>query len=169
MTISQVTELDLLQAVTSEAMAVVDAGANAGAGGIVNGLLSEDTGYGVQTVVPARFFTSTDTIDVSGVVQVAFASGLRKLVAFGHTDADGRMMLDSPFESNNPEGLAAKDVAHHIHLTVDPPPQEAEGNFDFEVGVKMATDDSKFNAAAAATLGITKVLVGAVLSFTYLW
>ena len=114
--------------------------------------------------MPARFFTSTDPIDVSGVVQVAFASGLRKLVAFGYNDADGCMMLDSPFESNYPEGLAAKDVAHHIHLTVDPPPQEAEGNFDFEVGVKMA-DESKFNAAA--TLGITKVLVGFSLSPTF--
>ena len=64
--------------------------------------------------------------------------------------------------------LAAKDVAHHIHLTVDPPTQEAEGSFDFEVGVEMTTDESKkFNAAA--TLGITKVLVGAVLSLAYLW
>ena len=162
MAISQVTDLDLTQANTGETMAVVDNGS------IGNGLLSEGTGYGVQTVVPARFFTSTDPIDVSGVVQVAFASGLRKLVAFGHNDADGRMMLDSPFESNNPEGLADKDVAHHIHLTVDPPPQEAEGTFDFEVGVRMATDDSKFNAAAAIG-GITKVLVGAVLSFAYLW
>jgi len=143
-------------------MAVIDNGA------IGNNLLSVYTTNGVQTVVPARFFTSNDPIDVSGVVQVTFASGLRKLVAFGHNDADGRKMLDSPFESNNPEGLAAKDVAHHIHLTVNPPPQEAEGNFDFEVGVKMATDDSKFNAAAAIG-GITKVLVGAVLSFAYLW
>ena len=155
--ISQITELDLAQAVTGETMAVVNGGS------IGNLALSEGTGYGVRTVVPARFFTSTDPIDVSGVVQVAFASGLRKLVAFGHNDADGRMMLDSPFDSNNPEGLADKDVAHH-----DPPPQEAEGTFDFEVGVRMATDDSKVNAAAA-TLGITKVLVGAVLSFTYLW
>jgi len=155
--ISQVTELDLAQT-TGGSMAVVDGGS------IGNAALSELTGYGVQTVVPARFFTSTDTIDVSGVVQVAFVSGRRQLVAFGYNNVDGRMMLDSPFDSNNPEGLAAKDVAHHIHLTVDPPPQEAEGNFDFEVGVKMAADDS-----AAATLGITKVLVGAVLSFVYLW
>ena len=161
MIISQVTELDLAQANTGETMAVIDAG------GIGNAALSELTGYGAQTVVPARFFTSTDAISVSGVVQVAFASGSRKLVAFGYNDADGRMMLDSPFDSNNPEGLAAKDVAHHIQLTVEPPPQEAEGNFDFDVGVRMATDDSKFNAAA--TLGITKVLVGAVLSLAYLW
>ena len=165
MVISQVTELDLLQAVTSEAMAVVDATANGGAGGIVNAALSEMTGNVVKTVVPARFFTSTDAISVSGVVQVAFA-GRRQLVAFGYNDADGRMMLDSPFDSNNPDGLAAKDVAHHIQLTVEPPPQEAEGNFDFDVGVKMATDE-KLNAAA--TLDITKVLVGAVLSFAYLW
>ena len=118
--------------------------------------------------MPARFFTSTDTIDVSGIVQVSFASGRRQLVAFGYNNAERRMMLDSPFDSNTPEGLAAKDVAHHIHLTVDPPPQEAEGSFDFEVGVEMTTDESKkFNAAA--TLGITKVLVGAVLSLAYLW
>ena len=141
-------------------MAVVDGGS------VGNAALSELTEYGVQTVVPARFFTSTDTIDVSGVVQVAFASGRRQLVAFGYNNnAERRMMLASPFDSNNPEGLAAKDVAHHINLTVDPPPQESEGNFDFEVGVKMTTDDS----AAAAILGITKVLVGAVLSFAYLW
>ena len=142
-------------------MAVVDGGS------IGNAALSELTGYGVQTVVPARFFTSTDTIDVSGVVQVAFVSGRRQLVAFGYNNVDGRMMLDSPFDSNNPEGLAAKDSAHHIHLTVDPPSQEVEGSFDFEVGVKMATEESKFNAAA--TLGITKVLIAAVLSFAYLW
>ena len=155
--ISQVTELDLAQT-TGGSMAVIDGGS------VGNAALSELTGYGVQTVVPARFFTSTDTIDVSGVVQVAFASGRRQLVAFGYNNAERRMMLDSPFDSNTPEGLAAKDDAHHIHLTVDPPPQEAEGNFDFEVGVKMASDDS-----AAATLGITKVLVGAILSFAYLW
>lgn len=158
--VSQVTELDLAQS-TGGSMAVVDGGT------IGNAALSEMTSNSVKTVVPAKFFTSTDAISVSGNVLVAFA-GRRQLVAFGYNDADGRMMLDSPFDSNNPEGLAAKDSAHHIHLTVDPPSQEVEGSFDFEVGVEMATDESKkFNAAA--TLGITKVLVGAVLSFAYLW
>ena len=154
--VSQVTELDLAQ--NSNSMAVVDGG------NIGNAALSEMTSNSVKTVVPAKFFTSTDAISVSGNVLVEFASGRRQLVAFGYNNAERRMMLDSPFDSNTPEGLAAKDDAHHIHLTVDPPPQEAEGNFDFEVGVKMASDDS-----AAATLGITKVLVGAVLSFAYLW
>ena len=163
--VSQVTELDLTQ--NSNSMAVVDGG-NVG-----NAALSEMTSNSVKTVVPAKFFTSTDAISVTGNVLVEFASsGRRQLVAFGDIDAKsnaaGRMMLDSPFDSNNPEGLAAKDSAHNIHLTVDPPSQEVEGSFDFEVGVEMATDESKkFNAAA--TLGITKVLVGAVLSFAYLW
>ena len=160
--VSQVTELDLAQ--NSNSMAVVDGG------NIGNAALSEMTSNSVKTVVPAKFFTSTDAISVSGNVLVEFASGRRQLVAFGYNDAKstaGRMMLDSPFDSNNPEGLAAKDSAHHIHLTVDPPSQEVEGSFDFEVGVKMATEESKFNAAA--TLGITKVLVAAVLSFAYLW
>ena len=160
--VSQVTELDLAQ--NSNSMAVVDGG------NIGNAALSEMTSNSVKTVVPAKFFTSTDAISVSGNVQVAFA-GRRQLVAFGDNDAKStaghRMMLDSPLDSNNPEGLAAKDSAHHIHLTVDPPSQEVEGSFDFEVGVKMATEESKFNAAA--TLGITKVLVAAVLSFAYLW
>ena len=162
--VSQVTELDLTQ--NSNSMAVVDGG------NIGNAALSEMTSNSVKTVVPAKFFTSTDAISVTGNVLVEFASGRRQLVAFGDNDAKsnaaGRMMLDSPFDSNNPEGFAAKDSAHHIHLTVDPPSQEVEGSFDFEVGVEMATDESKkFNAAA--TLGITKVLVGAVLSFAYLW
>ena len=160
--VSQVTELDLAQ--NSNSMAVVDGG------DVGNAALSEMTSNSVKTVVPAKFFTSTDAISVSGNVLVAFA-GRRQLVAFGDNDAKstaGRMMLDLPFNSNNPEGLAAKDSAHHIHLTVDPPSQEVEGSFDFEVGVEMATDESKtFNAAA--TLGITKVLVGAVLSLAYLW
>jgi len=162
--VSQVTELDLAQ--NSNSMAVVDGG------NIENAALSEMTSNSVKTVVPAKFFTSTDAISVTGNVLVEFASsGRRQLVAFGDIDAKsnaaGRMMLDSPFDSNNPEGLAAKDSAHHIHLTVDPPSQEVEGSFDFEVGVKMATEESKFNAAA--TLGITKVLIAAVLSFAYLW
>ena len=161
--VSQVTELDLTQ--NSNSMAVVDGG------NIGNAALSEMTSNSVKTVVPAKFFTSTDAISVTGNVLVEFASGRRQLVAFEDNDAKstaaGRMMLDSPFDSNNPEGLAAKDSAHHIHLTVDPPSQEVEGSFDFEVGVKMATEESKFNAAA--TLGITKVLVAAVLSLAYLW
>ena len=161
--VSQVTELDLAQANTGETMAVVDNGS------IGNAALSETTEYGVQTVVPNKFFTSTDAISVSGNVLVEFSSGRRQLVAFGENDAksiDGRMMLDSPFASSNPDSLV-KDDAHHNHLTVDPPSQEVEGNFDFEVGVKMATDESMFNAASA--LGITKVLAVAAVAVSYLW
>ena len=161
--ISQVMDLVLAQT-TGGTMNVVNTGS------IVNTALSEMSTYGVQTVVPRKFFTSTDAITVSGAVQVEFASGLRQLVAFEYNDADGRMMLNSPFDdSNSPEGPVVNDAAHHIHLTVNPPSQELEGNFDFEVGVKMATDESKFEFNAAATLGITKVLVGAVLSFAYFW
>jgi len=169
--ITQVTSLDLDQGSGAQVMSVVG-GATPGV--VTTPALSEvtlDTGVTpqnsvVDTVVPARFFASTDAITVSGAVQVQFASGRRQLVAFEYDASNGRMLLDSPFDTNNP-----KDAAQHIQLAVAPPsPQEADANFDFEVGVIMASDDaSKFNAADRLGVWVSQLLIGAVLSFAYLW
>ena len=164
--ITQVTSLNLVQG--SETMSVMS---TTTPGDVESSALSEvTTGTAnsfVETVVPARFFASTDAITVSGAVQVQFAaSGRRQLVAFEYDASNGRMLLDSPFDTNNP-----KDAANHIQLTVAPPStQEADANFDFEVGVIMASDDaSKFNAADRLGVWVSQLLIGAVLSFAYLW
>lgn len=169
--ITQVTSLDLNQGSGAQLMSVMstttpgDVESSALSAVTDNTAESLDT-FLVETVVPARFFASTDAIVVSGAVQVQFASGRRQLVAFEYDASNGRMLLDSPFDTNNP-----KDAAHHIQLTVAPPsPQEADANFDFEVGVIMASDDaSKFNAADRLGAWVSQLLIGAVLSFAYLW
>ena len=166
--ITQVTSLDLNQGSGAQLMSVMSSTTPGAVESTALSAVTNDPADSlVETVVPARFFASTDAIAVSGAVQVQFAaSGLRQLVAFEYDASNGRMLLDSPFDTNNP-----KDAAHHIQLTVAPPsPQEADANFDFEVGVIMASDDaSKFNAADRLGVWVSQLLIGAVLSFAYLW
>ena len=166
--ITQVTSLDLNQGSGAQLMSVMSSTTPGAVESTALSAVTNDPADSlVETVVPARFFASTDAIAVSGAVQVHFAaSGLRQLVAFEYDASNGRMLLDSPFDTNNP-----KDAAHHIQLTVAPPsPQEADANFDFEVGVIMASDDaSKFNAADRLGVWVSQLLIGAVLSFAYLW
>lgn len=166
--ITQVTSLDLNQGSGAQLMSVMSSTTPGAVESTALSAVTDDPADSlVETVVPARFFASTDAIAVSGAVQVQFAaSGLRQLVAFEYDASNGRMLLDSPFDTNNP-----KDAAHHIQLTVAPPsPQEADANFDFEVGVIMASDDaSKFNAADRLGVWVSQLLIGAVLSFAYLW
>ena len=166
--ITQVTSLDLNQGSGAQLMSVMSSTTPGAVESTGLSVVTDDPADSlVETVVPARFFASTDAIAVSGAVQVQFAaSGLRQLVAFEYDASNGRMLLDSPFDTNNP-----KDAAHHIQLTVAPPsPQEADANFDFEVGVIMASDDaSKFNAADRLGAWVSQLLIGAVLSFAYLW
>ena len=167
--ITQVTSLDLNQGSGAQLMSVMSSTTPGAVKSTALSAVTDELAYIflVETVVPARFFASTDAIAVSGAVQVQFAaSGLRQLVAFEYDASNGRMLLDSPFDTNNP-----KDAAHHIQLTVAPPsPQEADANFDFEVGVIMASDDaSKFNAADRLGAWVSQLLIGAVLSFAYLW
>lgn len=166
--ITQVTSLDLNQGSGAQLMSVMSTTTPGDVASSALSAVTDDPADSlVETVVPARFFASTDAIAVSGAVQVQFAaSGLRQLVAFEYDASNGRMLLDSPFDTNNP-----KDAAHHIQLTVAPPsPQEADANFDFEVGVIMASDDaSKFNAADRLGVWVSQLLIGAVLSFAYLW
>ena len=166
--ITQVTSLDLNQGSGAQLMSVMSSNTPGAVESTALSAVTNDPADSlVETVVPARFFASTDAIAVSGAVQVQFAaSGLRQLVAFEYDASNGRMLLDSPFDTNNP-----KDAAHHIQLTVAPPsPQEADANFDFEVGVIMASDDaSKFNAADRLGVWVSQLLIGAVLSFAYLW
>lgn len=166
--ITQVTSLDLNQGSGAQLMSVMSSTTPGAVESTGLSVVTDDPADSlVETVVPARFFASTDAIAVSGAVQVQFAaSGLRQLVAFEYDASNGRMLLDSPFDTNNP-----KDAAHHIQLTVAPPsPQEADANFDFEVGVIMASDDaSKFNAADRLGVWVSQLLIGAVLSFAYLW
>jgi hypothetical protein len=165
--ITQVTSLDLNQGSGAQVMSVMSTTTPGDVASSALSAVTDDPADSlVETVVPARFFASTDAIAVSGAVQVQFASGRRQLVAFEYDASNGRMLLDSPFDTNNP-----KDAAHHIQLTVAPPsPQEADANFDFEVGVIMASDDaSKFNAADRLGVWVSQLLIGAVLSFAYLW
>ena len=167
--ITQVTSLDLNQGSGAQLMSVMSSTTPGAVESTALSAVTDDPAYIflVETVVPARFFASTDAIAVSGAVQVQFADDPRRqLVAFEYDASNGRMLLDSPFDTNNP-----KDAAHHIQLTVAPPsPQEADANFDFEVGVIMASDDaSKFNAADRLGVWVSQLLIGAVLSFAYLW
>ena len=166
--ITQVTSLDLNQGSGAQLMSVMSSTTPGAVESTALSAVTNDPADSlVETVVPARFFASTDAIAVSGAVQVQFADAPRRqLVAFEYDASNGRMLLDSPFDTNNP-----KDAAHHIQLTVAPPsPQEADANFDFEVGVIMASDDaSKFNAADRLGVWVSQLLIGAVLSFAYLW
>ena len=165
--IAQVTSLDLNQGSGAQLMSVMSTTTPGAVESTALSAITTGTANSVvDTVVPARFFASTDAIAVSGAVVVQFASGRRQLVAFEYDDSNGRMLLDSPFDTNNP-----KDAANHIQLTVAPPStQEADANFDFEVGVIMASDDaSKFNAADRLGVWVSQLLIGAVLSFAYLW
>jgi len=58
----------------------------------INADLSEITDAGdvyfINTVVPARFFKSVDSISVSGVVQVQFKSGTRRQLYVNSVDTD---------------------------------------------------------------------------------
>ena len=58
----------------------------------VNSDLSEITDAGdvyfINTVVPARFFKSVDSISVSGIVQVQFKSGARRQLYVNYVDTD---------------------------------------------------------------------------------
>ena len=88
-----VTSLSLLQENTGESMDVVQNNAP------VDSDTSEiqDFGYTryIETIVPSRFFGSTDNVAVSGVVEVQFVGGARKLVAFGLGDVENRRAVST--------------------------------------------------------------------------
>ena len=146
-----VTSLSLLQENTGESMDVVQNNAP------VDSDISEiqDFGYTryIETIVPSRFFGSTDNVAVSGVVEVQFVGGTRKLVAFGLDDAKsriaastttdgGRIMRgdqDNIFDQRETIQRPGYPADSQVSVTVQRPvsPQVAKSSFGFSVGLIM--------------------------------
>ena len=82
MELVNVKSLSLLQENTAESMDVILQDS-----GIVNPALSElmvvnpQTSF-IETVVPNKFFQTTDNVAIDGAVEVQFVSGVRRLVSF---------------------------------------------------------------------------------------
>ena len=81
MELVNVKSLSLLQDNTAESMDVMQDSV------IVNPALSELTEVNpqtsfIETVVPNKFFQTTDNVAIDGAVEVQFVSGVRRLVSF---------------------------------------------------------------------------------------
>ena len=132
-----VTSLSLLQDNTGESMDVVQNNAP------VDSDISEiqDFGYTryIETIVPSRFFGSTDNVAVSGVVEVQFVGGARKLVAFGLDDAESRSAVSTTIDSGRIMRGDVRDKIFDQHDTIQRPgyPQIAKSSFGFSVGLIM--------------------------------
>ena len=107
----------------------------------------------VNTVVPARFFDTSNTIEVSGIVEVDFDGGSRRLVAFGNNrlgSNDRKMIAAAPFED--------ADL-----------PQDTDAKFNFEVPVeKASTEDQFIDMNSGSTIGAAAGALAAV-AVSYLW
>jgi len=106
----------------------------------------------VDTVVPARFFDTSNTIEVSGVVEVDFDGG-RRLVAFGNNrlGSNDRKMIEAPFED------------------ADLPQETTDAKFNFDVPVeKASTEDQFIDMNSGSTIGAAAGALAAV-AVSYLW
>ena len=141
-----VTSLSLLQENTDESMDVVQNNA------LVDSDISEIQVFGytryIETIVPSRFFGSTDNVAVSGVVEVQFVGGARKLVAFGLDDAESRRAVSTTTidsgrimrgDQDNIIQRPGYPADNHVSVTVQRPvsPQVAKSSFGFSVGLIM--------------------------------
>ena len=110
----------------------------------------------VNTIVPARFFDSSDNIAVSGVVEVDFATGgvvTRRLVAFGNNrlGSNDRKMIEAPFED------------------ADLPQETTDAKFNFDVPVeKASTEDQFVDMNSGSTISAAAGALAAV-AVSYLW
>ena len=87
MELVNVKSLSLLQDNTAESMVVMQNNV------IVNPALSELTEVNpqtsfIETVVPNKFFQTTDNVAIDGAVEVQFVSGVRRLVSFRFDNTD---------------------------------------------------------------------------------
>ena len=153
-----ITNLSIDQANTNESLQIIQDHQP------VNSDLSEmiDAGdvYFINTVVPARFFKSADSISVSGVVQVQFMSGTRRqlFVPFSGYDTT-KSPVTSSVDTDTLDGILhtilpddntrttvrereesllgrTEDIAQSMEE--EEPPQEYRGmsnNFGFRVGL----------------------------------
>ena len=128
-----------------------------GSGGLQNPNLSDITNGAsetvVETIVPARFFDTSNTIEVSGVVEVDF-DRRRRLVAFGNNrlGSNDRKMIEAPFED--------------AEL-----PQETDAKFNFDVTPieKASTEEDQFvDMNSGSTIGAAAGALAAV-AVSYLW
>ena len=179
------TSLSLLQDNTGESMDVVQSNAPVDSG------ISEIQDFGftryIETIVPSRFFGSTDNVAVSGVVEVQFVGGARKLVAFGLDDAEsrraasttssdsGRIMRgdvqDTIFDQRETFQRAGHHADSHVSVTVQRPvsPQVAKSSFGFSVGLIMPKLYDEIDTSAGTLLngfGAAHIL-GSIVCFVW--
>lgn len=179
------TSLSLLQDNTGESMDVVQSDAP------VDSDISEIQDFGftryIETIVPSRFFGSTDNVAVSGVVEVQFVGGARKLVAFGLDDAEsrraasttssdsGRIMRgdvqDTIFDQRETFQRAGHHADSHVSVTVQRPvsPQVAKSSFGFSVGLIMPKLYDEIDTSAGTLLngfGAAHIL-GSIVCFAW--
>ena len=107
----------------------------------------------VDTIVPARFFDTTNNIAVSGIVEVDFDGAARRLVAFGSNrlGSNDRKMIAAPFED--------------AEL-----PQETDAKFNFDVPVEKASneEDQFIDMNSGSTISAAAGALAAV-AVSYLW
>lgn len=153
--IQKVESLLLTQANTGQTFSVMQAG-----GTVANPTLSTITVDNeetfVETIVPSRFFDTSDTIAVSGTVEVDFATlgaVTRRLVAFGNNrlGSNDRKMIEAPFED------------------ADLPQETTDAKFNFDVPVeKASTEDQFIDMNSGSTISAAAGALAAV-AVSYLW
>ena len=172
------TSLSLLQDNTGESMDVVQSNAPVDSG------ISEIQDFGftryIETIVPSRFFGSTDNVAVSGVVEVQFVGGARKLVAFGLDDAESRRAASTT--SSDSGRIMRGDVQDniiqrpgypadsHVSVTVQRPvsPQVAKSSFGFSVGLIMPKSYEIDTSAGTLLNGFGAAhILGSVVCFVW--
>ena len=178
-----VTSLSLLQENTAESMNVVQNNAP------VDSDISEIQYFGytryIETIVPSRFFGSTDNVAVSGVVEVQFVGGARKLVAFGMDDAEsrraasttidsGRIMRgnvqDNIFDQQDTIQRPGYPADSHVSVTVQRPvsPQVTKSSFGFSVGLIMPKSYEIDTSAGTLLNGFGAAhILGSVVCFVW--
>lgn len=155
--IQKVKSLVLTQAGTSPDFSVM----NADLGGTVantalSTIANDNEETILNTIVPARFFDSSNNIAVSGVVEVDFATGgvvTRRLVAFGNNrlGSNDRKMIEAPFED------------------ADLPQETTDAKFNFDVPVEKApTEDQFVDMNSGSTISAAAGALAAV-AVSYLW